>query len=254
MISGDTAYHDIKRIINNGVYDTLETLQKYYDKTTDEISHSNFIDNAYQLFNSIPKDDKSNDLKWMPNSIQEVQDLALKDDDTGLATRYALTKLDGVILTGFDFDNHNRSNELSLYSKNNPMGMTIEYITARSEMLQWKKAFINTNTDFDDRLNELNGLFPMPVIGDYIYKDLDSNLTLDIDGVNPTDLSGYNIVFGGTNNDTIEGGAVADKLFGNTGNDTLNGKAGNDYLEGGKDFDTYYVQDHDTISLNAKAA
>ena len=247
MISGNHAYNDVKLLIKNGVYDTLETLQKYYDKTGDEINHENFINNAHRLFNSIPKEDKPNQLQWAPTTIQKIQDLALQDNDLGLATRYALSKLDVVILTGFDFNNHNQNGELKLYSKDNPVGMSQEYIAARSEMLQWKQTFINTDTKFDDRLNTLNGLFPMPVVGDYIYKDINGNLTLDIDGVNPTTLASHYKLFGSDKVDTLTGGELDDKIFANQGNDTLIGNSGNDYLEGGQGFDTYHITDHDTL-------
>jgi Ca2+-binding RTX toxin-like protein len=42
------------------------------------------------------------------------------------------------------------------------------------------------------------------------------------------------LLYGGTGNDTLTGGARIDWLYGDKGNDTLNGGAGNDYLFGGE--------------------
>ena len=52
---------------------------------------------------------------------------------------------------------------------------------------------------------------------------------------------------GGDGDDTITGTDKNDHLFGNNNSDTLKGKEGNDYLEGGAGFDTYVIQDKDTI-------
>ena len=49
------------------------------------------------------------------------------------------------------------------------------------------------------------------------------------------------ILFGGTGNDTLTGGARNDALFGADGNDTLNGGAGFNYLSGGTGNDAYIV-------------
>jgi trimeric autotransporter adhesin len=49
------------------------------------------------------------------------------------------------------------------------------------------------------------------------------------------------VLFGGTGNDVLTGGARNDALFGADGNDTLNGGAGSNYLDGGAGDDTYLV-------------
>ena len=52
----------------------------------------------------------------------------------------------------------------------------------------------------------------------------------------------------GNDNDTVIGTDYDDRLLGGKGNDTLEGGAGSDYMEGGQGYDTYHIQDNDTIS------
>ncbi len=49
------------------------------------------------------------------------------------------------------------------------------------------------------------------------------------------------VLFGGTGDDVLTGGARNDALFGADGNDTLDGGAGSNYLDGGAGNDTYFV-------------
>lgn len=54
-------------------------------------------------------------------------------------------------------------------------------------------------------------------------------------------------IFAGDGNDTLWGGKHNDYLDGGAGDDRLYGGADNDTLIGGAGFDTYHIQDHDTI-------
>ena len=56
-------------------------------------------------------------------------------------------------------------------------------------------------------------------------------------------------LFGGTGNDTLEGGSGADMLFGQGGNDTLRGLGGQDQLFGGTENDTVVGGDADDQSF-----
>ncbi len=49
-------------------------------------------------------------------------------------------------------------------------------------------------------------------------------------------------IFGGEDDDVIEGGIRDDHLYGGAGNDTLTGNNGNDYIEGGLGDDTYLLE------------
>ncbi len=184
----------------------------------------------------------------IPQSFKETKnysELALQDNTLAMAYRFSLKHLLPMVITDLDYSKYNQNDELELYSKDNPNGMTKEYLETRNEMLSFKLQYSDMDIDYDDKLQVL-GLLPLPVVqGDHIYHDLDSKLKLDIDGV---DIAGnHYYIFGGKDNDTIKGGAISDKLFGGTGNDTLIGDAGADYLEGGEGFDTYHITDNDTI-------
>ena len=52
---------------------------------------------------------------------------------------------------------------------------------------------------------------------------------------------------GGQNNDTITGTEYNDRLLGATNSDTLKGLRGSDHMEGGIGFDTYHIEDEDTV-------
>lgn len=52
---------------------------------------------------------------------------------------------------------------------------------------------------------------------------------------------------GGQNNDTITGTEYNDRLLGATSSDTLKGLDGSDHMEGGIGFDTYHIEDEDTV-------
>ena len=52
---------------------------------------------------------------------------------------------------------------------------------------------------------------------------------------------------GGQNNDTITGTEYNDRLLGATSSDTLKGLGGKDHMEGGIGFDTYHIEDEDTV-------
>lgn len=180
-------------------------------------------------------------------SVKEYHDIALSDDKNAMAYRFALKHLLPMVILDADYSQYNQNGELNLYSKDNPNGITQEYLEARTQMLGYKLQYAKMDIDYDER-SQVSGILPLPVVkGDHIYQDLDSQLKLDIDGVNPTDFGSHRYVFGGSGDDKAIGGILSDKLFGGAGNDVLNGMSGDDYLEGGIDFDTYHIQDHDTI-------
>lgn len=52
---------------------------------------------------------------------------------------------------------------------------------------------------------------------------------------------------GGQNNDTITGTEYNDRLLSATSSDTLKGLGGSDHMEGGIGFDTYHIEDEDTV-------
>ena len=151
-------------------------------------------------------------------------------------------------------NNHKSNSELNLYSKDNPNGMTEEYISDRLLMLQ-----------------ELYSAY-----SEQIYEDIATGIHLEM----PEDLANgeyysdhheytqRKTVFGTDGDDKeIAGGAYMDKLYGGAGDDVLiagtattytdsgdgydisetNDDGVEDYLEGGTGFDTYHVGNKDII-------
>lgn len=144
--------------------------------------------------------------------IKEYKEFAMKDDSQAMAYRFALKHLLPMVITDMDYSQYNSNGELELYSKDNPNGMTEEYIQARSEMLGFKLQYLAMDIDFDEKLQVL-GILPLPVVqGDHIYHDLEHQLKLDIDRVNL--LGNHYNIFGSKFHDKINGGSVSDKLFG----------------------------------------
>ena len=155
----------------------------------------------------------------IPQSFKETKnysELALQDNELAMAYRFSLQHLLPMVITDLDYSKYNQNGELELYSKDNPNGMTKEYLEARNEMLSYKLQYSDMDIDYNDRL-QITEIFPI-TMGDRIYHDLESKLKLDIDGVNPTTLASHHFIFGADGNDTLKGSQLIDKLFGNTGN------------------------------------
>ena len=117
---------------------------------------------------------------------------------------------------------------------------TDAYLRARAEMLNWKVQFNEKNVAYDATFGSMQIKLPLPdpvtvktgpmrIDSDYVYKDNETKITLNIDG-NTSDKR-Y-ITFGADTAETLTGAAFKDRLFGGQGNDTLEGQGGNDYLEG----------------------
>ena len=169
-------------------------------------------------------------------ATEELKASATAGSAAGLAYRYALTRLNPFAVVG-DSDlyvPHNADAQLDLYDPATRTGrLTREYLQARGEMLTYKLIFDRRDIAYSERLNFLGGILPAPVEGDHLYHDLDSGVTLDIDGINPGTVASHHIGFGGMGSDSLTGGRLPDRLFGGGGRDSLTGLAGDDYLEGG---------------------
>ena len=184
----------------------------------------------------------------------EIKQMALTDDDNGLTCRYALKLLTPFTFTGDMASNHNSNGELDLWSKDNPNGMTEEYINDRFAMLK-----------------ELYSSY-----SEQIYDDMTTGIHLEMsedlaNGEYYSDHPEYTqrrVIFGTDSDDKeIAGGAYMDKLYGGAGDDVLiagkattytdsgdgydipetNDDGVEDYLEGGTGFDTYHVGNKDII-------
>ena len=169
---------------------------------------------------------------------------------TDIAYRYALRELTPFVAEGADYSAYNTDGSLDLLGKGNPNGMSAEYIKSRAEMLllqmRYLKNGLKLGRDLTDDITQ----------GDWDYLDYGKHpfagnpdrpleFSIDGDGISTDD---HRIAFGSSNDDIIEGSGKSDRLFGAEGNDTLKGGKGSDYMEGGQGYDTYHIQDNDTIS------
>ncbi|MBQ9182516.1 MAG: hypothetical protein IJ143_01920, partial [Neisseriaceae bacterium] len=190
----------------------------------------------------------------MDKNSAEIEQKALSDDDDGLAYRYALKLLTPFTFTGEMANSHNQNGELDLCSKDNPNGMTAEYIKDRSAML---KALSSSYSEqiYDDMTTGIHLEMPEDLANGEYYSD-------------HPEYTQRKTVFGTDSDDkNIEGSAYADSLYGGAGDDVLiAGKATTytdsgdgydipethddgveDYLEGGTGKDTYHVGNKDKI-------
>lgn len=177
--------------------------------------------------------------------VDTFKNMALQNDDIGIATRYALFNLRNFVVKNIDYESYNEDKTLDLLSLNSPNGMSQTYIDKRSEMIL-------------EKLKEENG---QATDKHFIFNDTTQNIYVnqDLSLPHPKESSLLNktlntfsaeVIFGGEKDDIITSHDYGDKndfLFGGKGDDTLNGGKGNDYLEGGTGFDTYILEGNDTI-------
>lgn len=184
----------------------------------------------------------------------KLNQLAMADNDDGVAYRYALKMLSPFTFSGEMANSHNQNGELDLYSKDNPNGMTEEYIKDRFAML--KNLYSSYSEQiYDDMTTGIHLEMPEDLVNGEYYSDhpeyMQRKTVFGTDGDDPE----------------IKGGAYADKLYGGKGDDVLiAGEATTytdsgdgydipethddgveDYLEGGVGFDTYHVGNKDKI-------
>jgi len=208
----------------------------------------------------------------------QVAVLAKRDDDTGLAVRYALRQLEPFAVVGADYSSARfPGGELELRSASSARGMSDKWIEARAKFLEALARYNAANGDlspraiggyFEDRQRDLRfgptgAGFPqyifgadsagLPLIGagagDFLIGGAaDDTVTAVggndyVEGGGGVDVinagSGEDEVRGDAGNDELYGGDGNDRLYGGLDNDRLEGGKGNDRLEGGAGFDNY---------------
>jgi Ca2+-binding RTX toxin-like protein len=153
-------------------------------------------------------------------------DMALNDDEEGLALRRALLELKPYAIVGADYSAV--SEQLELYNEATGQGsITQEWITDRSTMLE---SLITKRT-----ISENQQVTDYAAKDGFDYKDFSSGqevLVLPDPFVAIQPLV-HRVYFGGDDTNMLEGQIGNDRLYGMGGNDNLKGEAGKDYLEGG---------------------
>lgn len=184
--------------------------------TTDET----FADNSRAYFGSaLPLDTTS----LYELELDEIIALAKQKDSAGENTRAALSALSFVSVDVSD----TVAAKNSLYSLDNPNGMTDVYIEKRAQMLE---------ALFSSKQAQLDGARPA-------FLDLDSGIALNAGG-----LAQNAIIFGSDEDNSdldvlrSNNGLGDDYIFGGGGDDTIRTGKGNDYLEGNQGNDTLIVE------------
>ncbi|MFI8744760.1 calcium-binding protein [Pseudomonas sp. NPDC077186] len=166
-------------------------------------------------------------------------DMALNDDEEGLALRRALLELKPYAIVGADYSMI--SEQLELYDSRTGLGeLTSEWIAERIDVLAAYNLY-RQNGETDGVLSLPFG-DPFFMLGDVIISDaaLGDSQQLTIDGYDVGLIAPRYIRFGDQGTNSLAGGDADDRLYGMAGNDTLKGEAGHDYIEGGSDNDHLY--------------
>ncbi len=170
----------------------------------------------------------------------DFSDIAKNSGTSGLAARYALSKLRYVSIEGIDYSSKNVSGELDLYNPVAGTGqITDQWIEDRSNALIAFTSY--SKSDRTDNFLSAAGL-PFWMLGDAEITDAATGKRLTVDGWDAGIVDKRYIHFGDDKANTLTGASKEDHLYGGSGADTLEGKDGADYLEGGADADTYVLQ------------
>ena len=174
---------------------------------------------------------------------QEMVQSIAANNNKDMALRYATQQLQpfALISDKVDYSQYNENGELDLYSLENPSGMTETYLKQRIGML---RALIKSNSSI-----LATEQFKFIFYQDLTTNESIGNILYNTANGSPLPIYTKKVIFGSSKDDVDDliGNSKDDYLFGGMGDDTLKGNAGNDYLEGGTGFDTYHIEDNDTI-------
>jgi len=164
----------------------------------------------------------------------EIAFNATDDTATGLAYRYALSRLNPFVVIGDAslYTPHNRNGELDQYDPSNGQGtLSNNWIHDRAEMLYWQMVA-------DAAKAEATAENPYLNAPPGFYRDHETGRSLVL-GPPHIGEEHRQVHFGSINSDVLSGSNGGfDHLYGMAGNDILKGYGGNDYLEGGAGNDT----------------
>jgi Ca2+-binding RTX toxin-like protein len=225
---------------------------------------NDFYDRLNKLVDSEAYDKLQGSLAVTPLTLDQV--LTIKEDAYTDFTRFAaLYSLSPFLLSGDGledvfqaawgerytkweedqkFDEKDREDGKATYSDT--------WYDDRSNFLKYWLQAAKENPPFVVGATE--DLGDLPDTAQRVYKQLDSGQKVIVRHYsNPlepdtsSDKQNQYYLFGGKDGDKLTGGDLDDHLYGMGGNDTLIGGEGKDYLEGGEGYDTYIVDNLDTI-------
>lgn len=235
--SNSNAKKYLEQIVSLGSDTILNLLMSSFQgKVVNEVTPDNFIQKAYEFFNSSTVgDERTKTLTWLEDDSEKWIEAAKQNDAKGIAYRNALNAL-----SIFAVEPSNAAG-LDLYDANTGQGsLTQEWIADRAEMLSWVM-----------KSRSIDGSDFLPVAADnglsLYFSDSASNMNLSVANT-INDPNARRFLFGDDSGNTLAGGAREDHLYGMSGNDILSGYAGADYLEGGSGNDKLYGGgDNDTL-------
>ena len=175
-------------------------------------------------------------LPLVGKSASNARGLARADDATGLAARYALSRLNPYVAVGLDYARFDASHELERYDAQTGDGMlTDNWIEDRATFLQWKSAAaVSRGSPLRSDRSET-----------YVFENwgAGNNVALTVEGQQKsTRFNPAKVLFGSTQGDSIIGSDLyaGDRLYGMEGDDEIDARGGNDLVEGGRGVDSIY--------------
>lgn len=184
----------------------------------------NHLYNAYDIGNAMGLNDYAgsgsgtNQLIFVGDAATWLS-IARQDNDQGTAYREALIKLRPFAVVDGSYDD----------GATNLADFSDQYLQDRADMLALKMAFRNDGILPDHNILYKDASSPIH------YQDIPSQISIVLGNA----IGSKQVIFGGSDNDVLNGDVKGDHLYGGGGNDTLAGNGGSDYLEGGVGYDTY---------------
>jgi VCBS repeat-containing protein len=183
----------------------------------------NHLYNAYDIANAIGVTDYAGSGSGanqliLVNDVSTWQQIAKQDTEQGAAYREALIKLRPFAVLDGNYDGGAGVRD----------DFSDQYLQDRTDMLALKMAFRNFGILPDNNILYKDAQSPL------YYEDKTSKLSIVLGST----AGAKQIIFGGNDEDALNGDVQDDHLYGGAGNDTLSGGQGNDWLEGGMGADT----------------
>jgi Ca2+-binding RTX toxin-like protein len=181
---------------------------------------------------------------------ETIVDLAIQDNATGLATRYALKALNPFALVGANYAAFTADGALDRYNSETGIGdLTDNYLADRANFLVRKMWFSTEDKNPVNPQMTLENATNLFERDDTYFADSASGYIIAQGPINePT----RRYLFGDERGNILSGGSVGDSLYGGSGNDVLQGNGSADWIEGGRDNDILIGGTGDDVLLGGK--